>query len=640
MRSLSRSIRGWITDAPLARVRLFFLVFAVADAVMTAADNLGGDRSAPLRLLGIVLPLALAAHWIVGHRRGGFPLAGEPLEALALFATVYATDGSPFLPLFGLVFRSLYGGAALAFARYALWSVALLAAHAGRGSDDVADDVSRVVGLAIIPALMPALRSALDGVAAGERRLRSLVHNSTDIIMVVDEQLLIGWQSDAMRAVLGHEPAELLGTPLLDLVDTDDRPALAGYVRRARIRPGTTETLRLRVRHGDGALRDVEAVLADHRDDPSVGGFVLNLRDDTERRRLEGELRELAARLEREALYDSLTGLPNRRMLFAHLAGGIAEASNAGTEAVVMLIDLDQFKELNDTLGHQAGDDLLREMGPRLTSALGPEDLVARLGGDEFAVLLAPGAGTIEAEQVAARLQTAIQEPFVYQGMSLLVRASIGIAVYPEHAPDVETLMQRADVAMYLAKSHGVGHEVYATARDGHSKERLSLIGELPAAIAGDAIVVYYQPQLDLATAQITGAEALVRWEHPEHGLLPPASFLALAEHAGLMRALTLRVLDQALEQCARWYADGLRLDVAVNLSAPDLMDRALPAEVGERLARWGVDPACLRLEITETIISADPDRVIEVMAALRALGVTLSLDDFGTGSSSLAYLR
>jgi diguanylate cyclase (GGDEF)-like protein/PAS domain S-box-containing protein len=635
MRSLSRAIQGWITAAPLARVRLLCLALAVADAGAIVVGNLGTDRSSWLRICGTLLPVALSAYWAWGHRRGAFPLAGEPLEALALFAILHASPGSPFLPLFGLVFRSLYGGTPMAFVRYALWAAALLGAHGGRDAETFDADVSRVVGLAVIPALMPALRAALEGVAASERRLRSLVHNSTDIIMVVDDALMIGWQSDAMRAVLGHAPPALRGTPVLDLVCPDDRAALTGYVDRARAHPGLTETLPLRVRHGDGTLRDVDAAVADHRADPSVAGFVLNLRDETARRRLEGELRELAARLEREALYDSLTGLPNRRMLFTRLAAAVDEA-----DAVVMLIDLDHFKELNDTLGHQAGDDLLREIGPRLRSALGPDDLVARLGGDEFAVVLASGAGTAAAEAVAVRLQTAIQEPFVYQGMSLLVRASIGIAAAPEHAQDVETLMQRADVAMYLAKDRGAGHEVYATARDGHSKERLSLIGELPGAIANGAIMVHYQPQLDLATAAITGAEALVRWDHPEHGLLGPGAFLALAEHAGLMRGLTLSVLDQALAQCARWSAEGLTVDVAVNLSAPDLLDHTLGAEVAAALARWGVDPARLRLEITETIIGADPERVTETMGSLRALGVMLSLDDFGTGSSSLGYLR
>jgi diguanylate cyclase (GGDEF)-like protein/PAS domain S-box-containing protein len=320
--------------------------------------------------------------------------------------------------------------------------------------------------MAVVPALIPALRAALEGVAAGERRLRSLVHNSSDVIAVVDEQLLIRWQSGAMQAVLGHDPDALLGTSMLDLVGSEDRPSLRDYVRRARARPGLTERLALRVRHGDGSFRDVDAAASDHRDDASVGGFVLTLRDETERRRLEEELRKLASRLEREALYDSLTDLPNRRMLFTRLAADVAAAEAAGGDVVVMLIDLDQFKELNDTLGHRAGDELLREIGLRLTSVAPPVDLVARLGGDEFAVLLAPGAGPVEAEQVAQLLQTAIREPFHYQGMSLLVRASIGIAVYPEHAQDVETLMQRADVAMYVAKAHGAGHAFYATSRD------------------------------------------------------------------------------------------------------------------------------------------------------------------------------
>jgi EAL domain-containing protein (putative c-di-GMP-specific phosphodiesterase class I) len=220
------------------------------------------------------------------------------------------------------------------------------------------------------------------------------------------------------------------------------------------------------------------------------------------------------------------------------------------------------------------------------------------------------------------------------------VRASVGIAMFPEHGRDVETLMQRADIAMYSAKARGVGHEVYSASRDGHSRARLALIGELPDAIESGQVVVHYQPKFNLETGQIAGAEALVRWDHPQFGLLGPGAFLPLAEQTGLMRPLTLRVLNDALAQCAAWRDEGVDLPVAVNLGAPNLLDLGLPADVHELLAKWDVDPGMLQLEITETIVAADPVRVIEIMNRLGELGISLSLDDFGTGSSSLAYLR
>ena len=365
------------------------------------------------------------------------------------------------------------------------------------------------------------------------------------------------------------------------------------------------------------------------------------MRDASDRRELELELRQLAAQREHDATHDPLTGLPNRRRLFARLEDTTTAAREAKSKLALLLIDLDHFKELNDTLGHQAGDRLLREIGPRLEAGVPGAELVARVGGDEFAVLLPTGTTVEQAEEVAVELARAIEEPFRFHGLTLLVRASVGIAMFPEHGRDVETLMQRADIAMYSAKARGVGHEVYSASRDGHSRARLALIGELPDAIESGQVVVHYQPKFDLETGEVAGAEALVRWDHPQFGLLGPGAFLPLAEQTGLMRPLTLRVLGDALAQCARWRdEDGLNLPVAVNLGAPNLLDLGLPVDVHELLAKYDVDPGMLQLEITETIVAADPVRVIEIMNRLVELGISLSLDDFGTGSSSLAYLR
>jgi diguanylate cyclase (GGDEF)-like protein len=309
------------------------------------------------------------------------------------------------------------------------------------------------------------------------------------------------------------------------------------------------------MRHGDGSHRPFDVVASNRLHDESVEGFVLNLRDATERVELERELRALAAQREHDANHDPLTGLANRRKLFTRLEAAIAEAKAGRLKLPLLLIDLDHFKELNDTLGHQAGDRLLQEIRPRLMAGVPEADLIARVGGDEFALLLPPGSTAEQAQRAAERLSRALEQPFRFQGLTLLVRASAGIAVFPEHGRDVETLMQRADIAMYSAKARGIDYEVYTASRDGHSRARLALLGELPEAITNGQIVTYYQPKLDLATGAITGAEALVRWDHPQFGLLGPGAFLPLAEQTGLMRPLTLRVLDDALGQCARWQA-------------------------------------------------------------------------------------
>jgi diguanylate cyclase (GGDEF)-like protein/PAS domain S-box-containing protein len=594
------------------------------------------------RLAVLALGAGLGAYWAAGFRRGAFSAPAELLEAAALFAILRLTPGEPFLPLFGLVFRGLYGSPRLAAARYGLWVAALLSAHAHRGPAHLEADLARAVGLALAPVVMQALGSALRSSDASQRRLRSLVQNSTDVMTVVGADLRVRWQAESIRGALGLDAGAIVDKPLLDLVHPGDRAELERYFSEAQGAggPGFTRAMTVRVRHGDGSHRPFDVVASNRLHDESVEGFVLNLRDATERVELERELRALAAQREHDANHDPLTGLANRRKLFSRLEAAIGEAKASRLKLPLLLIDLDHFKELNDTLGHQAGDCLLQEIGPRLMAGVPEADLIARVGGDEFALLLAPGSTAQQAQCAAERLLRELERPFRFQGLTLLVRASTGIAVFPEHGRDVKTLMQRADIAMYSAKARGIDHEVYSASRDGHSRARLALIGELPEAITSGQIVSFYQPKLDLATGEITGAESLVRWDHPQFGLLGPGAFLPLAEQSGLMRPLTLRVLDDALGQSARWQAEGLDMTVAVNLSAPNLLDLGLPGDVAALLDKHGVEPGRLQLEITETIVAADPVRVIEVMHLLGELGVGLSLDDFGTGSSSFAYLR
>ncbi len=633
-----RSLR--LPPSPFSRFRLLFLSMGVVGAVLAVPAVLAGEAPAITRVVVSLSALALAAYWVVGYCRGRFSLALEPLEALVVYAVMAVAGGNPFLPLLGLMFRSVYGGPLRAFARWALWMGAVFAAHEGRGAVQFEGDIARAVAIALVPLMCQALLAALRASEIIQRRLNSIVQNSTDVVTIVDADRRIRWQAESIRNVLGHAADDVVGTRLHDIVHPDDRPALDGYFEAADGQPEYARNLTLRLAHGTGGHRHFDVVAANRLHDQAVSGFVLNMRDATDRRELEHELRALVSQREHDAMHDPLTGLANRRKLFAKLDESTTAARAIKSKLALLLIDLDHFKELNDTLGHAAGDRLLRENGPRLEAAVPGADLVARVGGDEFAVLLPVGTTVEEAEVVAQALGRAIEEPFRSQGLTLLVRASVGIAMFPDHGRDVETLMQRADVAMYSAKARGVGCEVYSASRDGHSRARLALIGELPEAIESGQIVVHYQPKFNLETGAISGAEALVRWDHPQFGLLGPGAFLPLAEQTGLMRPLTLRVLGDALAQCARWREEGVRMPVAVNLGAPNLLDLALPDDVRGLLEQHGVDPAMLQLEITETIVAADPVRVIEIMNKLGELGISLSLDDFGTGSSSLAYLR
>jgi diguanylate cyclase (GGDEF)-like protein len=339
----------------------------------------------------------------------------------------------------------------------------------------------------------------------------------------------------------------------------------------------------------------------------------------------------------RQARTDELTGLTNRRSFLDATERQLAD--HPWDPAAVLMLDLDRFKELNDTMGHAAGDRLLAELGPRLSSALRPGDTLARLGGDEFAVLC-PGADPAGARRVARRLQDALHEPFAIGDLLIHVDASVGIATHPRDGASVEELLQRADVAMYQAKGGGTEVETYDASRDDHSRDKLALAGELRRALdRSDGLELHYQPQACLRTDRVLAVEALVRWRHPERGLLPPAVFLPVAESAGLMRRLGREVLRRAIAQAAAWQRTGTGVPVAVNLATADLVDGGLATEIAQLLDSHELDGSWLKLEITENTVMAQPERVTETLGQLRSLGCRVSLDDFGTGHASLEHL-
>ncbi|MFG2967776.1 putative bifunctional diguanylate cyclase/phosphodiesterase [Streptomyces sp. NPDC048288] len=340
-----------------------------------------------------------------------------------------------------------------------------------------------------------------------------------------------------------------------------------------------------------------------------------------------------------EQLRDPLTGLPNRQWLLERIWTALDDAERIGARSALMLIDLDRFRSVNDTLGHLAGDRLLLQIADRLRAALPRGAEAARLGGDEFAVLLPVADSTTSATRVARGLVTALSSPLDLDGLTLVLEASAGVAVFPDHALDAEGMLRRADVAMYQAKRDRTGVEVYESKRDSNTPDRLGLLGDLRRALDAHEVQLHYQPKVRF-DGQVAGLEALVRWVHPERGKVPPDEFIAIAESSGLMPHLTEYVLETALAQVAKWRAQGLRVPVAVNVSPRDVHTPGFAGSVAARLARHGVPAGALQLEITEHVLLEDPQRAADTLAGLTGHGVKMSLDDFGTGYSSLVHLR
>ncbi|MEP7016776.1 MAG: bifunctional diguanylate cyclase/phosphodiesterase [Actinomycetota bacterium] len=371
------------------------------------------------------------------------------------------------------------------------------------------------------------------------------------------------------------------------------------------------------------------------------------------RRRYDRQSAVHAAASERQARHDTLTGLPNRLAFGEQLQTALIAALPSGGSVGVVLLDLDRFKEVNDTLGHHYGDKLLELVGPRLREVLRQDDLVARLGGDEFVIMLAgdrTGAGKPEVDhgpgperayvQITERALEALTHPFIVEGLSLVIEASAGLAIFPQDGTSTEVLLQRADIAMYVAKTTHTRVTRYDGRLDEHNPRKLALMAELRRAVSEDELVMYYQPTVDLLSGDVLGVEALVRWRHPVEGVLAPDQFIPLAESSGFIHELTSHVLNLSLDQARAWIDSGSPMSMSVNLSARCLLDSTLPETVRIALERTGVPAGLLMLEITESAIMSDPVRAGEVIRRLHGLGVLLSIDDFGTGYTSMSYLR
>jgi diguanylate cyclase (GGDEF)-like protein len=356
-------------------------------------------------------------------------------------------------------------------------------------------------------------------------------------------------------------------------------------------------------------------------------------------RRVTARLRGQVEQIEQLALYDALTGLANRRLFRDRVEQALLSAKRDGEGFSLMLLDLDRFKEINDTLGHQTGDAVLEEFATRLRSVSRASDTVARLGGDEFALVLLGARDGASALFIAERIRRALDEPFSIDGLSLQLETSIGISVFPEDGEDTEVLLRHADIALYASKeSHAP--VVYAAKHNQHSPAKLSLVAETRRAIENEEFVVHFQPEVDLRTGETPRVEALIRWEHPEHGLLLPDAFIPIARQSALIRPITRHVLDAALRQCRAWQDAGINVAVAVNLAGRDLADSRLEEEVSETLRRWKLGAEMLELEIPESAVMSDPERVRRMLTRLSDRGVRLAVDDFGSGYASLSHLK
>ena len=444
----------------------------------------------------------------------------------------------------------------------------------------------------------------------------------------------VAFVNDGFSSMYGRRREDVIGQTLqiFGIVERDAPilTSLLHHIFEARPFHGEATVL-----HADGGELDVEIDVVPVEDGGQLTHWVAFLRDVT-------EAKSQVVQLRHQAMHDALTGLPNRTMLFDRVDSSIAAAKEKGMSLALLLMDLDRFKEVNDSFGHHFGDMLLRHVAFRIQNQLGGDEIVARLGGDEFAVLLPVVADTNTVATVSRKILNTLEQPFIVEGQVLEVGASIGIAMFPAHGDDARTLMRRADGAMYAAKEAQSGYVFHKSGGEDvtSSADHLALVVEMRNALANDEFELYYQPKLHLRSGLVTRAEVLIRWNHPTRGLLPPSLFVPIAERTGIIRGITDWLLDKALEQCRTWQEAGVPLHLAVNISAKSLQEQTLPSKINALLDKWQVDPRFLKIEITESSIMADPAHALAIMSMLQSIGVRLSVDDFGTGYSSFTHLR
>ena len=481
-----------------------------------------------------------------------------------------------------------------------------------------------------------AKRKQLDALA----RFEAIYQGALGGVLVISIDGHVMDANPAMVQLLALDSADQIEREFIHYVHPEDRTRVLSEVRQLLAGDSNSLHQQHRLVRADGQVIWVSASLSIVRGTDGMPSFgILMVQDETERKAAEEALLRQSELNEHQALHDGLTGLPNRTLFRDRIEQAIAMARRESGQLAVAMLDLDRFKDVNDSLGHHAGDALLVEVGRRLSGILRSSDTVARLGGDEFGVLISKPRTTSDVAVVIGKMRAALEQSVMVEGLALPAEGSIGIAMFPAHGRDVETLLRHADTAMYSAKETKAGYMFYDGSRREADPARLTLLSELRRAIEQRELVLHYQPKATLSSGTVSSVEALLRWNHPERGMVRPDEFIPLAQQTGLIKPLTLYVLDEALGQCRDWQRAGLTLSVAVNLSVRNLLDADFPHQVKRLLQKRGVDPSLLQLEITESTMLSDPVRTKRVLDKLAAMGIALSIDDFGTGYSSLAYL-
>ncbi|MBI2764945.1 MAG: EAL domain-containing protein [Chloroflexi bacterium] len=480
--------------------------------------------------------------------------------------------------------------------------------------------------------------SLAEGLRLREARFRSLVQNASDVVCVIGVDGYIEYISPAVRNTMGYEPGFITGRNVFNLIHVEDEAQARTAFEKVVATAGHSSQTEVRLLHANGSWRWFEATISNLLAEPSVAAIVVNYRDVTDRRAFEEQLRVLA-------FHDSLTALPNRAHFAQRTADAIGRAAKEGASAAVLLLDLDRFKTVNDSLGHEMGDELLVGVADRLRACLRPGDTLARLGGDEFTVLAVGVAGDDEALAISGTISRALEEPFVLGVQRVTQTASIGIAlIQPGQTGSATDILRRADLAMYAAKGRGNGGcAVFDGMMSRRARERLQTEAELRLAIERGELFLEYQPLVSLRDKSLSGIEALVRWRHPERGVVSPAEFIPLAEETGLISPLGRWALHEACRQAREWQDQGTELagvHVSVNVSVRQFQRDDVVEEVLAALAAHQLAPARLQLEITESVIMDDGFEAMKTLNQLREIGVSLAIDDFGTGYSSLSYLR
>jgi diguanylate cyclase (GGDEF)-like protein/PAS domain S-box-containing protein len=473
---------------------------------------------------------------------------------------------------------------------------------------------------------------------ASEQRFQALVQHSSEAVILVDADGRVEYVSESMTRVFGYSEAHLLGRPLSRILDADPGVRLREGLAEVAERPYGVLELELALRHHDGHQCTVQFTITNLLDNPSVGGLVLNTRDISERRTLEDQLVH-------QAFHDSLTSLANRALFKDRVDHALARTKRQTPSVAVLFLDLDGFKEVNDSLGHAAGDRLLIQVAERLHSCVRPSDTVARFGGDEFAVLIEDASDDIDVTQVAERVLEGLAKPFEVNGRELHVRGSMGIARMDSDVEGADQLLRNADLAMYRAKAAGRGGFArYDPEMHTELVQRVQLEADLRRALDEGELFLHYQPTFDLASGQLVGAEALARWRHPTRGLVPPTEFIPLAEASGLIRPLGAWVLREACRQAAEWQRSSASRDkhltLNINLSGRQLQFPEVVDDVATALSESGLPPESLVLEMTESVLMDDSETVLDILRRIKQLGARLAIDDFGTGYSSLSYLH